>query len=102
MRYTLLLIVLLTGCVSYVGTDHPQPVSPIPVYPPLYDVRPVKNALIQAQNEVIGLDQFVSNNSSMFRLKCLIDAYKLAAEDLAYAIDNTTNAQINYHPWRVQ
>lgn len=102
MRKTLLVIALAlnTGCATHVEVK--QPVSPTPIYPPLYDVKPLKHLLYQTQIEALKLEQFAKNSRGLMRLQWALEAYKFAAKDLYDEIQYAPPAQINYQPWQVR
>lgn len=93
-----ILAALLTGCAQYAGVT--QPVSPTPVYPPMYDVQPLKRLIQQTQIEALKLEEFVNNSDGLLRLQWSLERYKFAAKDLYYDIQTAPAAQISYQPWQ--
>jgi hypothetical protein len=102
MRKTLLVIglVLNAGCAAYVGES--QPVSPVPIYPPLYDTKPLKQSLQQSQVEALKFKRFVDDSGRMIRLQWALESYIAATKELYNEIYSAPPAQISYYPWQVQ
>jgi len=100
MKKLLLLSILLSGCAQYCGVE--QPTSPTPIYPPMYDVQPLKQLLRQTQNEALRLEQFAKNDNNLLRLRWALEAYKYAAQDLYYAVETSPQATITYQPWQTR
>lgn len=90
---------LLTGC-AYQGT--PNPVSPVPIYPPLYDTQPLKQALHQSQIEALKFKRFVDDSGRMIRLQWALESYTAATKELYNEILSAPPAQVSYYPWQVQ
>jgi hypothetical protein len=99
-KLLLLLPILLTGCATYVGVE--QPTSPNPIYPPVYDVEPLKQLLYQTQTEAIKLEKFVKSMQSqnLINLERSLHSYKYSAKDLYDSIVNSPTASVNYTPWQ--
>jgi hypothetical protein len=105
MRKTLLIINLtfVTGC-AYHEQGPQYATTPGPIYPPVYDVRPLKQSLRQAQDQALELETFVKQMKSpnLINLERSLNAYKYAARDLYFNIVNTPTATVNYSPWQIQ
>jgi hypothetical protein len=99
MKKYLLPSLLVAGCTQYCGVD---PVSPTPIYPPLFDIRPLKQILEQSHPQAQKLKQFVENAGDMVPLQCAVDTYIMATQDLYYQINNTPTAQVQYRPWQTR
>lgn len=99
MKKLLLLSILLTGCASIEPPK--EPTSPTPIYPPLYDVRPIRELLPQAQSEAKKLKQFVDRSGRMMRLQWALEAYLSAADELYNEIIYAPPAQVSYEPWQI-
>lgn len=106
MKKLLLLpaLTVLTGCAQYAGTNNPQPVNPVPVYAPMYDVEPLKLLLQQTQAEANKLEAFVKSmqSPSLSPVDQTLQSYRYSAENLYNTITSTQTASINYSPWQVQ
>jgi len=104
MKTILLLpaLALITGCAQYAGTNNPQVLSPSPIYPPVYDVEPLKQLLRETQAEAIKLETFVKSmqSSNLINLERSLHSYKYSARDLFDSIVNTPTASVNYTPWQ--
>lgn len=103
MQKTLfILTALITGCVTYPEVSPYQTTGPI--YPPSYNVQPLKDLLRQTQNEALDLETFVKSMQSqnLINLERSLNAYKYAAKDLYDDIVNTPTASVNYSPWQTQ
>jgi hypothetical protein len=96
-KYLVAVSILCSGCATYVGVD--QPVNPVPIYAPLYDVYPAKIAIDKARFEARKLKQFVGHDRNLIRLIWALDAYEVASNDLMTAINTAPPATIPYQPW---
>jgi len=100
-KYITIASILCSGCATYVGVDNPQPLGPIPIYAPMYDVMPAKIAINKARCEAQRLKQFVHRDRNLIRLLWALDAYETASNDLMTAINTSPAATISYRPWQV-
>lgn len=100
LKALLLLTVLTTGCATYTEVSPYQTTGPI--YPPSYNVQPLKDLLRQTQYEALDLETFVKSMQSqnLINLERSLHAYKYAAKDLYDSIVNTPTASVNYSPWQ--
>lgn len=104
MHRTLLIISisLLTGCAQYCGVETGTGTYGTPIYPPIYDVQPMRNAANASRLEARKLKQFVGDDRNLIRLIWALDAYEAASTDLLEAINTAPEATIRYSPWQMQ
>ena len=102
MKKLLLLPVLslMTGCATYVGVE--QPVSPTPVYPPMYDTRVLKVNIATGLQEAYRLKKFTYTDNNLMRLDWALDAYINANKNLQNALYICNTATLSYNDWQVQ
>lgn len=93
-------LALLTGCAQYCGVE--QPLSPTPIYPPMYDVRPLRNNLRAGIGQAQKLKAFSAHDNNLMRLNWALDAYNIACVNLLEALDTSNTATISYKPWQTE
>lgn len=100
MKKLLILSVLLTGCAQYYepGTG----TYGVPIYPPTYDVQPMRNIANAGIVEAQKLRQFVGNDNNLIKLRWALESYESSSRDLIYAINTAQGATITYTPWQMQ
>jgi len=104
MKNILLLpvIVLLTGCAQYAGVAEPGTGTyGTPIYPPTFDIHPMRNVLQAGATESQKLMQFVGNDNNLIRLRWALERYQDATEGLYNAINTAPGASITYTPWQM-
>lgn len=102
MHRTLLLITLLfTGCAQYCGVEPGTGTYGTPIYPPVYDVQPMRNVINAGAVQAQRLRQFAGNDRNLIRLIWALDAYEAANRDLLQAINTSPGATITYTPWQM-
>jgi hypothetical protein len=95
-------LALLTGCAQYCGVEPGTGTYGTPIYPPVYDVQPMRNAIYNATNEARKLKQFVGDDRNLIRVIWALEAYETANTDLLGAINTAPGATVTYTPWQMQ